>query len=134
MADFLSDPDGGGPLDSPTANGIETALAGISIAGPVGESLGVKFDAPLFAVAEDTNGITFGSDSRFTVSIGSGPGQCQPPAGAPNLTASLAFNEGFPTFGATTPVLQSPLRPRDLDLLGGLQPAAEARRSSAASW
>jgi hypothetical protein len=74
----------------------------------VGEGLGVQFDAPLFAVAEDVNGITFGSDSRFTVSVGTGPGQCQPPAGAPNLTASLAFDEVFPSFGATTPVTGQP--------------------------
>jgi hypothetical protein len=104
IRDFLSDPDGAGPLDSPTANAIEAALAGISIAGPVGEGLGVQLETPLFAVTENTTGITFGSDSRFTVSVGSGPGQCQPPAGAPNLTASLAFNEVFPSFGATTPV------------------------------
>jgi cysteine-rich repeat protein len=101
---YLSDPDGSGPLDSPTADAIEAALAGISIAGPVGQGLGVQLDAPLFQIAEDNAGITFGSDSRFTVSVGTGPGQCQPPSGAPNLTASLAFDEGFPTFGATTPV------------------------------
>jgi cysteine-rich repeat protein len=104
IRDYLSDPDGSGPLDSPTADAIETALAGISIAGPVGQGLGVQLDAPLFQVAEDNAGITFGSDSRFTVSVGNGAGQCQPPPGAPNLTGSLAFNEGFPTFGATTPV------------------------------
>jgi hypothetical protein len=104
LRDFLSDPDGAGPLDSPTADAIEAALAGIAIAGPVGEGLGVQFDAPLFAVTENPSGITFGSDSRFTVSVGGGPGQCQPPAGAPSLTASLAFDEVFPSFGASTPV------------------------------
>ncbi len=108
IRDFLSDPDDAGPLDSPTANAIEGALAGISIAGPVGEGLGVQFDAPLFQIVEDNNGITFGSDSKFTVSVGTGPGQCQPPAGAPNLSASLAFDEIFPTFGATTPVAHLP--------------------------
>jgi hypothetical protein len=105
---FLTDPDGTGPLDSPTADAIESALAGISITGPVGQGLGVQLEAPLFAVTENNTGITFGSDSRFTVSVGSGPGQCQPPAGAPNLTASLAFNEVFPSFGNTTPVLGQP--------------------------
>ncbi|MEO6026050.1 MAG: DUF4215 domain-containing protein [Candidatus Binatia bacterium] len=108
IRDFLSDPDGSGPLDSPTADAIETALAGISIAGPVGQGLGVQLSTPLFQVAEDTNGITFGSDSKFTVSVGTGPGQCQPPAGAPDLAASLAFDEVFPTFGATTPVANFP--------------------------
>jgi hypothetical protein len=40
MRDFLADPDGGGPADAPIAEGIETALADISIAGPIGQSLG----------------------------------------------------------------------------------------------
>jgi cysteine-rich repeat protein len=108
IRDFLSDPDGSGPLDSPTADAIEAALAGISIAGPVGQGLGVQLETPLFEVAEDNTGITFGSDSKFTTSVGNGPGQCQPPVGAPNLTASLAFNEVFPSFGNTTPTLNQP--------------------------
>jgi len=104
MEDFLDDPDGSGPQDSPTANAIEEALLGISIAGPVGQGLGVMFDAPLFDVAEDNAGITLGSDSSFTTEVGSGPGQCQPPLGAPDLDASLSILEMFPAFGATTPV------------------------------
>jgi cysteine-rich repeat protein len=105
---FLSDPDGAGPQDSPIADGIETALAGISIAGPVGEGLGLMFNSPLFQVVEDPVGITFGSNSRFQVSVGSGPGQCIPPPGAPNFTASYSKVEAFPSFGATTPVLHTP--------------------------
>ncbi len=108
MKNFLSDPDGSGPADSPTADAIETALAGVSITGPVGDALGVDFDAPLYAITEDNNGVTFGSDGRFTTSVGNGPGQCVPPAGAPNLSASLAVNEGTPTFGTTTPVQHLP--------------------------
>lgn len=104
MRDFLSDPDGAGPQDSPTADAIETALGGVSISGPIGEGLGVNFQTPLFAVNEDTVGITLGSNSRITAAAGPGPGQCLPPAGAPNLAASLAFNEPFPTYGGTTPV------------------------------
>jgi hypothetical protein len=100
---FLNDPDGGGPLDSPIADGIETTLAGISIAGPIGEGVGLMLDAPLFAVNEDNSGITLGSDLRFTTSIGSGPGQCTPPVGAPNLLRSYSKFEPFPTFGPTTP-------------------------------
>lgn len=108
MEDFLDDPDGSGPLDSPTADAIEAALAGISITGPIGEGLGVNLDAPLFAVNEDDAGITLGSDSRFTVSIGGGPGQCIPPPGAPNLTRSLSKPAAFPSFGANTPVGNTP--------------------------
>ncbi len=101
---FLSDPDGGGPQDSPIAQAIEDVLAGITITGPVGAGLGLMLDSPLFAVTEDNAGITLGSSARFQVSVGSGPGQCIPPLGTPNLTASLAKSAPFPTFGANTPV------------------------------
>lgn len=104
IRDFLTDPDGSGPQDGPIADGIEDALAGISITGPIGQGLGVNLDAPLFEVAEDNAGITLGSDSRFTAVIGTNPGECSPPAGAPDLDASYAVNQTFPTFGATTPV------------------------------
>ncbi len=104
IRDFLTDPDGAGPQDGPIGDAIEEALAGISITGPIGEGLGVMLETPLFAVTEDTVGITLGSNSRITSSIGTGPGQCIPPAGAPNLTASLAFNEVFPSFGQNAPV------------------------------
>jgi len=101
--DALKDPDGGGPLDAPIADAIETALADISIAGPIGQALQVNFESPLFAVDEDVNGITLGSDARITSSIGTGPGQCSPPFGSPDLNASFHVTEPFPTFGALTP-------------------------------
>lgn len=101
---FMDDPDGAGPADSPIADGIETVLEGISISGPVGEGVGLLLDTPLFTVAEDSTGITFGSDSRFQVSIGSGPGQCLPPVGAPDFSRSYSKPETFPTFGPTAPV------------------------------
>ena len=100
---FIGDPDGAGPLDSPIAQGIEDVLAGISITGPVGAGVGLQLDAPLFAVDEDNDGITLGSDSRFTVSVGTGPGQCIPPAGAPDFTASYSNLQPFPPFGPNTP-------------------------------
>jgi len=105
IRDFLSDPDGAGPQDSPIADAIESVLAGISISGAVGSGLGLMLDSPLFEVVEDSVGITLGANSRFTVSIGGGPGQCIPPPGAPNLTASLSLpTGGDPVFGANTPV------------------------------
>jgi cysteine-rich repeat protein len=100
---FLEDPDGSGPQDSPIADAIEVVLAGISITGPVGEGVGLQLQSPLFAVTEDNSGITFGSNSRFQVSVGTGPGQCVPPLGAPDLTHSLAITSTFPTFGPNTP-------------------------------
>lgn len=104
VAGFLGDPDGGGPQDSPIAEAIEVALAGIEITGPIGQGLGVMVAAPLFAVTEDVTGFTLGSDSSFTTEIGAGPGQCLPPPGAADLTASLAITQAFPPFGPTTPV------------------------------
>ena len=104
LRDFLDDPDDGGPLDSPTADAIETALAEISISGPIGSGLGVMLDTPLFDVLEDNDGITIGTDIAVTTEVGGGPGQCIPPTGAPDLTESLAVVQAFPPFGATTPV------------------------------
>jgi len=103
LADFLADPDGAGPLDAPIADGIETALAGIQIAGPIGQGLGVSLEAPLFTVDEDVDGVTLGSDGRITADFGTGLGQCTPPPDAPDLLASLDVTEPFPSFGATTP-------------------------------
>ena len=105
---FVDDPDGAGPQDSPIAAGIQTVLAGISITGPVGEGLGLQLDAPLFAVTEDNDGVTLGSDSRFLVDIGTGPGQCVPPVGAPDFSASYSVSDPFPPFAATTPVSGQP--------------------------
>ena len=108
--DFLSDPDGAGAGDAPVADAIEVALADISIAGTISGSLGVQLEAPLFevpglwdGVAEDANGLTLGSDTRVTSSPGTGPGQCTPPAGAPDLAASYHVDEPFPAFGSLTP-------------------------------
>ncbi len=98
LRDFLDDPDGSGPLDAPIAEGIETALADISITGEISNALGnVDIESPLFDVAEDTAGITLGSDSRFL-------SNCTPPPEAPDLLASYDPMELFPAFGGTTPV------------------------------
>jgi hypothetical protein len=105
---FLSDPDGSGPQDSAIAEAIEDVLEGISITGPVGAGLGLMLQSPLFAVTEDPIGLTLGSDSRFQVSVGTGPGQCVPPVGAPNLTASYSKSASFPSFGSNTPVSNLP--------------------------
>lgn len=101
--DYLDDPDGAGPQDAAVADAIEVALADISITGPIGDALQVNFESPLFAVSEDTAGITLGSDARITSSIGGGPGQCSPPFGTPDLNASFHVTEAFPSFGATSP-------------------------------
>jgi hypothetical protein len=99
---FLGDPDGAGAQDSPIADAIEVALADISITGPIGEALQVNLESPLFDVLEDPSGITLGSNVRVQSSVGSGPGQCQPPAGVPNLAASFHVAEAFPSFSGVT--------------------------------
>ncbi|RIL04743.1 MAG: hypothetical protein DCC71_12895 [Proteobacteria bacterium] len=92
----LRDPDGAGPADSPIAAGIETALAGISIAGPIGETIGVDLAAPFASIGEDADGIGFTADASIT-SPALAPG-------APDLPASYAVAEPAPAYGATTPV------------------------------
>jgi hypothetical protein len=96
LEDFLADPDGGGTADSPVADAVETALAGIEIAGPIGQAIGVNLEAPLFDVLEDVNGITLDSDARVTAS--------QPDPLAPDLLASYHLDESFPSYGPNTPV------------------------------
>jgi hypothetical protein len=101
MEDFLNTPDANG--NTPIAGAVETALADITITGPISESLGVLLEAPLFEVAEDEDGITLGSDGGVTADF-PGPGACVKPPDAPDLQASLSVDEAFPAFGATTPV------------------------------
>jgi hypothetical protein len=101
--DFLQDPDGSGPLDAPVADAIEVALQGIEISGPIGQSLGVVLETPIFDIPEDSDGLTIGTDTRVTASIGPGLGQCDAPASAPDLLASLHVANAFPGFGPITP-------------------------------
>lgn len=46
FASQLGDPDATGPADSPIAAAIQTALSGISIAGPVGDAVKAHLNAP----------------------------------------------------------------------------------------
>ncbi|MFP6608134.1 MAG: hypothetical protein VCC19_16305, partial [Myxococcota bacterium] len=101
--DFLQDPDGNGPLDAPIAAAIQVVLEGIEISGPIGQGLGVTLDTPIFDIPEDDGGLTIGTDTSVTASVGSGPGQCNAPASAPDLLASLHVPDPFPSFLATTP-------------------------------
>lgn len=95
IADFLRDPDGTGPLDDPISQAAEDALAGLSITGSIGEGLSLLLDAPFFAIAEDTAGITIGTDGRVLVDA--------PAPGAPDLKASLHVPTEFPAFSPATP-------------------------------
>src|SRR6185436_12354267 len=86
--------------NTPIAGAIESSLAGVDIAGPVGSGLGVDLDAPFTSIVEDPVGITFAANVAATVA--------SPHPDAPVLTASYHVNEAFPTFSATTPVQHLP--------------------------
>ncbi|MGB5548016.1 MAG: DUF4215 domain-containing protein [Polyangiales bacterium] len=99
----LKDPDGIGPLDSPIAAGIQEALAGIDIAGEVGNAVGVALDAPFHAITTNSSGIVLNADASFVASVGTGPGQCDAPYGTIDLTESFVIPSVAPTFGPTAP-------------------------------
>lgn len=92
----LADPDGNGPADAPIAAAIQSTLAGLTIAGPIGTALGVDLDADFNNISEDTLGLTYKLDSRIV--------QPNPPApGAPDLLFSANPAATFPPLGANAP-------------------------------
>ncbi len=93
LEDFLNevDPDG----NTPIAAALEVALNAVEIAGPIGEAIGVNLEAPLFAVTQDDDGVTLGSDARITASM--------PDPNAVDLPASYHIPQPFPTFGTLAP-------------------------------
>lgn len=96
----LRDPDGSGPADAPIAAAIQSTLAGLSIAGPIGTALGVTLNADLNNIAEDTAGLSYRMDSRVT--------QPTPTPGSPDQLYSANPAETFPSLGANTPVSNLP--------------------------
>jgi hypothetical protein len=98
---FLNSTDGNN--NTPIAAAVEDALAGVDVSGSIGQALSTQLDAPFFQVKETTGGITMGSNARFITNFGTGPGECSPPEGAPDLTASYHVSQPFPSFGSNTP-------------------------------
>lgn len=103
FATNLGDPDGSGPLDSPIAGAIQTALGEISIAGSVGEAVKANLDAPFTQINETNDAIDFRADADFYSTFGTGPTDCQPTPGAPDLDATYDVPGTYPNLGATTP-------------------------------
>lgn len=99
----LGDPDGSGPGDSPIADAVEEALAGLHIAGDVGAALGVNLDAPFTAITETATGLTLKSNADFFATIGGGPNDCPAVAHAPDIGSTMDIPHTFPTLGSTTP-------------------------------
>jgi len=93
LEDFLNTPDAFG--NTPVAGSIEMALREVKVAGPIGAAFGVDLEAPLFAILEDSEGITLGSDARVTTA--------QPDPDAPVFSASFDVDQIFPTFGPLAP-------------------------------
>lgn len=93
LENFLNAVDANG--NTPTAAALEEALAAIEITGPIGEAIGVNLESPMFAITEDVNGVTLGSDARITASL--------PDPNAPDLIESYHVPQPFPTFGPLSP-------------------------------
>jgi hypothetical protein len=103
FATNLGDPDGAGPIDSPIAGAIQTALGEISIAGSVGEAIKTNLDAPFTQINETADAIDFRADANFSSSFGAGPTDCAPVPGAPDLGETYAVEGTYPNLGPTTP-------------------------------
>lgn len=84
LANFLRDPDGAGPQDSPIAGAVEDGLSGLEISGPIGEGLGVLLKTPIGAIPVNANGLTLNNDSSVTLD----PNMPPPPLGSPTFAAS----------------------------------------------
>jgi hypothetical protein len=88
LVSYLRDPDGAGSQDAPVAQAIEDALAGVELTGPIGQAFGVDLSTPLFAIPEDTAGITLASGAVMTT--------LNPAPGAPHFTNTLYIPQTFP--------------------------------------
>ncbi|MGH9259310.1 MAG: hypothetical protein ACRD08_05325, partial [Acidimicrobiales bacterium] len=96
LTTLLGDPDGAGPLDSPVADAVEGALSQLTIAGDIGDALGLQLDSNMTAADEDPDGIALRATAAFS-SLGVAPE-------APDLTGSVAFpGEVLGTLPTTTP-------------------------------
>jgi hypothetical protein len=72
---------------------LEASLAGVSLAGPIGDALGVQLIALFDAISEDNAGITFDIETGFQA----------PATMGPDLPESLAIPASFPSYGSTIP-------------------------------
>lgn len=123
LVGFLADPDGGGPADAPIAAALQTALAGISIAGPIGAGIGVTLETPLFQVNEDAAGITLGSNTRMTILPASANPNAYNPA-ASYVVPGVTFPSGVSAYGANTPTTGTPPGALPYGVAIGISPTA----------
>ena len=95
LTTMLGDPDGAGAADSPVADAIESALANVHIAGPIGDALGLTLDSTLQTVNNDANGLGFQATASFTAD--------SVVPGAPDLTHTVSWGDTLGPIGTTTP-------------------------------
>jgi hypothetical protein len=98
LEEFLQDPDSDGPLDAPVAAAMQAGLADLGFAALLGESFGIMFETSYFSIAEDTDGVAFGSDALAT----------PPPPAVSAFPVSYRVDEAFPSLTSTTPVGGAP--------------------------
>ncbi len=60
-------------------------------------------DAPFTQITEGADAIDFRADADFSSAVGTGPEQCMPPAGAPDLDSTFDVAGAPPVLGPTTP-------------------------------
>lgn len=88
---------------TPFEDALNQALGEINPSGPIGSGDGVELFAPFFSVTPDANGIAISMGARSSANLGSLPGLCNPPEGAPSLGASYASSSPAPVFAQTRP-------------------------------
>ncbi len=88
LKDYLQDPDGSGPQDSPIAAAIQDALGAVEITGSIGAGFGVDLSTPMFSLPEDNNGVTLASHAIMSTT--------NPAPGAPIFNRTLVVPSSFP--------------------------------------
>ncbi len=103
LVSFMRDPDGNPndeTNDAPIAKALQDALAQLSLAGAIGEGMGIELDAPFNVTTCDTSGISLLSNANASALT-------RDPR-APVFTRSLHIDEAVPSYGPNTPVQNLP--------------------------
>jgi hypothetical protein len=91
----------GAQIEAELPNGLNSALAGIDISGPIGAALNVLIDAKYNDIVEDADGVTFKVDSNVTA-LSIAPN-------APPITQTLVpSSPGSPVIGPNIPNTSTP--------------------------
>lgn len=83
LTSLLGDADGAGPADAPVAESVEQALSQITIAGDIGDALGIDLASQLTAADEDPDGIALRATAAFS--------SLEVVPGAPDLAGSVGY-------------------------------------------